>query len=577
MTPPRTRPESAPSSQSADDAAFNLIDSPWVPVVDHVGREQEVSVRDAILRAHDYRDLAGELPTTRFAILRILLSIAYRVLDRDARADPLDVWAELWGAPQLPAAPFEQYFAEWHDRFDLLDAEQPFLQSPGLRTASDEWKPVSLIVADTDPDGALFTMRSKLDSLSLAEAARWLVHAHAFDYSGIKSGVVGDPRVKGGKAYPMGLGFCGWLGGITLTGQDLRETLLLNLVLGSTASRPSDRPIWEHPVPRPGPRSGDDIGTIGPIALMSWPQRRIRLRFADGRATGVIVTNGDELDYTVLFGTEPMTGWRFSEPQSAKAKAPRYMPRKIDGSRALWRGLSTLLAPGSGDSPAAQKTKKKWNVPALSEPAITITRLRELVKERIVAADRMIEVSAVSMDYGTQNASYAEVVSDRLAFAAALADLEGGAALRGIAEGAVERAERAVRALGRLAMDLTRAAGGDGGDGSSGPGADAEAAAFATLDHRFREWLVQLTPGRDGDALLAEWTEEVRRLVRRQARSLAESAPESAWIGRPSNDGSRSVSVATAMHYFESTLFRVLGAPGRPSADTGAESESDDG
>lgn len=561
---------------SIDAVSFNLLDSPWIPVLDRRGSEREVSLREAILQSHEYRDLVGELPTMRFAILRILLSIVYRALDRDPGADPVDAWAELWETAELPQAPLEQYLGEWHDRFDLLDAEQPFLQSPGLRTAGDEWKPISLIVADTDPDGALFTMRSELASLPLAEAARWLVHAHAYDYSGIKSGVVGDQRVKGGKAYPMGLGACGWFGGIALTGRDLRETILLNLIPGSSAKRPNDAPMWERPAPGPGPRDPEEIGTIGPIGLMTWPQRRIRLRVEGTRATGVLVTNGDELDYTMLFGTELMTGWRFSEPQSAKAKAPRYMPRKIDSSRALWRGLGTLLTSGGSDTPASQKVKKKWNVPALSEPAAIITWLEKLVQERVIPQDRAIEVSAVSMDYGTQNASYAEVVSDRLAFKAALADLAGGAALLALAQDAVGRAEQAVRALGRLAIDLDRAAGGDGGDSESGPGANAEADAFATLDRRFREWLLELAPERDGNALLAAWTEDVRGLVRERAHRLVETAPDTAWIGRRSSDGSRSVSVADAIQYFEAVLFRTLGAPLKRTTESRNGAQNDE-
>ncbi|NYN06610.1 type I-E CRISPR-associated protein Cse1/CasA, partial [Salmonella enterica subsp. enterica serovar Typhimurium] len=67
--------------------------------------------------------------------------------------------------------------------------------------------------------------RSKL---SFAEAARWLVHTQAYDYSGIKPGVEGDPRVKGGKGYPIGTGWSGMTGGTVIRGTTLLETLLLN-------------------------------------------------------------------------------------------------------------------------------------------------------------------------------------------------------------------------------------------------------------------------------------------------------------------------------------------------------------
>ena len=73
-------------------------------------------------------------------------------------------------------------------------------------------------------------MRAGISSISVAEAAQMVVHVMAYDYSGIKSGAVGDPRVKGGKGYPTGIGWAGWLGGTLLKGANLKETLLLNYV-----------------------------------------------------------------------------------------------------------------------------------------------------------------------------------------------------------------------------------------------------------------------------------------------------------------------------------------------------------
>lgn len=554
----------AHDSAAADETGFDLIDKPWIPVLGLDGSEQEVSLRRAILAAHEYRDIAGELPTVRFALLRILLSIAYRVLDRRVEV-PAEAWGELWDQPELPAAGFEHYFAEWRHRFDLFDAEQPFMQTPDLRTAKDEWKPVSLMVADADPDGSLFTMRSELDMLTPPEAARWLVHAHAYDYSGIKSGAVGDDRVKGGKGYPMGIGWAGWLGGTALRGATLRETILLNLIMGRTVGDRSDLPIWERPVLTPAARSAEAIGSIGPIALMSWPQRRIRLRRDGSLVTGVLVSNGDEFDYTVRLRDEPMTGWRFSEPQSAKAKALRYMPRKLDPGRALWRGLSTLIPLAEGAKPSAT-AEKKWNVSRTAEPAEVLTWLGELVRDRALREDYLVEVSVVSMEYGTQNASFAEVVSDRLAFAAALADLQREQNLLAVAQDASRRAEGAVVALARLARDVERAAGGDG----EGVAERVSSDAYAALDRLFREWLLELRPHRDGMKLLADWTEIVRRAVDERAGRIVEAAPETAWIGRLSNTGGQPVSVATAVNWFESALYRTLGA--RPRSASGSAS-----
>lgn len=548
----------ADQSLEVSPPSFSLIEDPWIPVLDLNGSEREVSLREALCSAHLYRDVTADLPTMRFAVLRIMFAVMYRVLDRVQTEDPEADWAELWNEPELPAAEFDTYFGKWRDRFNLFDATQPFMQTPDLRTAKDEWKPVSLIVADADPDGALFTMRSELESLSFAEAARWLVHTHAYDFSGIKSGAVGDSRVKGGKGYPMGIGFAGWLGGVTLRGNILRETLLLNLIRNRAAENRSDLPIWEQPPLGPGERAPEEISHIGSVALLTWPQRRVRLRAERDRVTGVLVTNGDPIDYTVQSGTELYTGWRFSEPQSQKAKTARYMPQQLLTGRALWQGLSTLLPTPQSAAPK-DAVKKKWNIYATAEPAAVVSWLGKLTRRGFIDANRIVEINSVSMEYGTQNASYEAVASDQLALSPALTDLSSHGLLD-VAHDAVERAHGAVRALTDLVRDLSRAVGGENPDAGLWAAEDA----YAALDLRFREWLLDLRPGHDAMTLLSTWTEMVRSDIRARATQLIEAAPDAAWLGRTASSGvagTRVYSVATAMQFFNRALLRVLGVP----------------
>ena len=46
-----------------DEKEFNLIDEPWIKVRTPTLAVETVSLRDALLHAHTYVDLAGELPT----------------------------------------------------------------------------------------------------------------------------------------------------------------------------------------------------------------------------------------------------------------------------------------------------------------------------------------------------------------------------------------------------------------------------------------------------------------------------------------------------------------------------------
>ncbi|MGW5115317.1 type I-E CRISPR-associated protein Cse1/CasA, partial [Streptomyces noursei] len=214
--------------------SFNLTHRPWLPVRLADGTERELSLLEVFNQARDIRRLVGDLPTQDFALTRLLLAILHDALDgsgKGAAPADSDAWEELWLSEAPYAGRVADYLHQHRDRFDLLHPERPFFQVAGLRTAKDEVFSLNRIVADVPNGEPFFSMRMPgVARLGWAEAARWLVHAQAFDPSGIKSGAVGDPRVKSGKGYPQGVAWAGNLGGVLVEGENLHETLLLNLV-----------------------------------------------------------------------------------------------------------------------------------------------------------------------------------------------------------------------------------------------------------------------------------------------------------------------------------------------------------
>lgn len=56
---------------------FNLLREPWVRVRTQDGTIRTVSLTDALLHAHAYVDLAGEMPTQDAAMLRLLLAVLH--------------------------------------------------------------------------------------------------------------------------------------------------------------------------------------------------------------------------------------------------------------------------------------------------------------------------------------------------------------------------------------------------------------------------------------------------------------------------------------------------------------------
>ena len=90
------------------EVEFNLLDEPWVRVLCADCTVREVSLTEALLHAHEYKGLAGELPTQDVAVLRLLLAVLHTVFSRvdakgkmrrsaqDGARHGAERWESLW-------------------------------------------------------------------------------------------------------------------------------------------------------------------------------------------------------------------------------------------------------------------------------------------------------------------------------------------------------------------------------------------------------------------------------------------------------------------------------------------------
>lgn len=546
--------------------AFDLRARPWIPVRGLDGGTAELSLRDALARAHECTSLGGELATTSVALLRLLLAVLHRAL---GTADqPEQDWAQLWREPTLPLADIDGYLDTFADRFDLLSPDRPFLQVADLRTAGGMTDLLPLI-ADVPNGRQFFTTRAGRGTASLgfSEAARWLVHCQAYDPSGIKSGAVADRRVKNGKGYPIGVGWAGAIGAVVVEGRTLRETLLLNLVGRALngdrlADTGPDTAVWERPPLSAAAQARGGPG--GPADVYTWPSRRIRLMPAGERIVGVLICNGDPLAPQNQF-VEPMTAWRRSPTQEKKLKTsvPIYMPRGHDPARSLWRGLAALLPQGVAR-------------PAEGAPSLPPTVLRWIAQLRdanALPADLVVRTRAVGLAYGSQNAVVAELVDDELLLHAVLLG-EQGQALRAAALAAVTAAEGAANAVGWLADNLAAAAGGDG----AGQRVEAQEMFYFALDAGFRRWLAGLRTDTAPLEAQRAWETFVYGQARAEERQLLAAAGPGAWVGRivQSRAGGRRVDAAVASLWFRAALRTALPLVAVPPASAPPQPEQED-
>ncbi|GGR00958.1 type I-E CRISPR-associated protein Cse1/CasA [Kitasatospora griseola] len=532
---------------SDGEKTFDLTEQPWIPVLLTDGRESELSLREAFAQAGRIRRLAGDLPTQDFALTRLLLAILHDALDGPGDSDD---WADLWEDPDA-LAPALPYLDKHRDRFDLLHPHAPFFQCAGLRTGKDEVFPLNRIVADVPNGNAFFTARFPgVERIGFAEAARWVVHAHAYDTSGIKTGVEGDPRAKAGKAYPQGPSWAGNLGGVLAEGDTLRETLLLNLIAADQwkTKRP-DLPAWRRPPAGPGAADDLALRPAGPRDLYTWQSRRIRLHTDNEGVNGVVLTYGDPLAPRNKFDAEPMTGWRRSLAQEKKlGQSPVYLPREMDPARAAWRGIGPLIAASAPDQGPAGEPAPELR-PGL------VHWLARLETERILPRGRLMRLRTFGAVYGTQQSVVDEITTDTVAFALIVLS-ERDSSLGRTAQDAAGDADLAVRALGDLASDLARAAGSE----SDAPRASARDAGFGALDGPYRLWLAGIRDGDDPAELRALWQRQARQTVARLGDELVAQAGDVAWQGRivTGNKGETWLNTSSADLWFRARLRRAL-------------------
>lgn len=530
----------APASASAHPHGFDLTRKPWIPVLRTDGTEAELSLIEVFEQAEDVRRLVGDVPTQDFALLRLLLAILHDALDGPQE---IEDWAELWD-DGLPVETLRAYLGTHRERFDLLHPITPFLQVADLRTKKGEYSALDRIVADVPNNARFFTMRGHgAERLGYAEAARWVVHTHAYDPSGIKSGAVGDPREKGGKGYPQGVGWSGNLGGVYAEGDNLRQTLLLNLIAFDTPNLDTDtepgrdRPAWVHPPAASAPLEGAQAASRphGLRDLYTWQTRRLRLHHDDEGVHGVLLAYGDPLPPRNMHLREPMSTWRRSPAQEKKLReATVYLPRDHDPARAAWRGLGSLV---TGEVRGAEQRQEAAEY---VRPRV-LDWVARLTVDGYLPRGYLLRVRLTGAVYGTQQSVIDEIVDDALAMPVVLLHRHNQELARA-AVGAVSDAEDAVTALGDLATGLAQAAGADG----EGPRATARDRGFGELDGLFRTWLRGLAsaqdPGTGADDPLDDplfpaeqrcrWQLIVRDSVSRLGDELIDSTSEASWEGR---------------------------------------------
>lgn len=313
--------------------SFSLADETWLTCILD-GLLVDLSLRDALARAHEIDELWGESSLVIAAQYRLLLAILHRVF---GPADA-DAWAEIWRAGRFDSGAVDAYLQQWRDRFDLFHPEFPFYQTthvPVNERAVN--KLIPHVAAGGNPTVADHNTDDRPLHLSPAEAARHLVAVQAFALGGGHSGLGRGRNFTDG---PCARGVI-----FLVRGSTLFQTLCLNLLRypddAVFATFAGDVPVWEREAPfardplteRPARHLPD-----GYLDLLTWPSRRVLLEPAQAGSHVLIrrmrLTQGLILADGIL---DPMKSYQDRSDATSK-------PLRFSDQHVLWRHSAALLA-----------------------------------------------------------------------------------------------------------------------------------------------------------------------------------------------------------------------------------------
>ena len=355
---------------------YNLLDEKWIQVASK-DTVEKVSIKELFAGAANYKELAGDMKTQDFAVMRVMLAILHTVFSRvDSNGDPYDffevdeesflqtgeleendledyedalyqTWIDIWNAKEFPKVVYE-YLEKWRERFFLYDDKYPFFQVTKEVIEKDAagggefyGKNINRLVSESNNKQAYFSPKDEAYKEYIAddELARWLITLQGY------IGTSDKKKVGTAKTYSKG-----WLydlGGVYLQGNNVFETLMLNFAIAHNENNKllkMQKPCWEAENIEKNIELYFHNGIDNIASLYTAWCREI---FIDPNRTKedkfvCFIAKLPEIEHSDAF-LEPMTVWKYNDTGEYKDK---YRPRKHDANKSMWRNFGLLTGVG---------------------------------------------------------------------------------------------------------------------------------------------------------------------------------------------------------------------------------------
>lgn len=303
---------------------YSVLMEPVIPVLWPDGTSSAIGIREAFLRAHEIRDIQGETPLERYALLRLLIAFAMDMLHPRTSYDRRNLLDE----GRFDQAVFDQYVSMCEQdspRFDLFDPEHPFMQSKYDETLDAKAEKPAAILFPTLPTGNnhIFIDHRLENShvFSPDRALGALCVIYLFCFSGAQeypSSVNNTPPIY-----------------ITILGNNLFETIITNMLSISEAGRidyGEGKVPWRTEcivIPK------KKFASIALLEAYTWMPRRITLRCdSDGLIRTVYYQQGHNF--------LPDGLWKDPHVPYNQTKG-EYTPVRPKLGRQLWRDVGSLV------------------------------------------------------------------------------------------------------------------------------------------------------------------------------------------------------------------------------------------
>ena len=519
---------------------FNLVDEPWIKVISKdTYNEELISLKKLFTDTSKYLSLTGEMPIQNLAILRLLLAIITTAYSRknfegqvykwlelteadlkatNATEDLQETWEELYENNNFSSTVLD-YLEEHKSEFDFF-GDHPFYQvtkaeydalvptnkkiASGKGTVSV--KQINRRISESNNTPAIFspTTGEEKNKVSLDELIRWII-----TYQNV-TGVTDKTKLQTKNKYSSSNGWIYNIDPVYIKGENLFETLLLNLKLDDTNLQ---QPVWEVNLTNYVQKRLDEIRPDNIAELYTLWSRILHIEW-DENGQPTIFSAGlpgiDGINYFV----EPMTTWKQEGKKDSNDLRPK-RKNKMTMDKAIWRNFGDYTI--DSDSNHA--------------PGV-ITWIESLIDEDILDEDFNVELASVGMvsdGNATSQAPYAEIATEMSLKANVFFDNKENGWIEKINQ-TIELTQTIGSYYWYFLKDLNTLS---GLKDSAGDRASKESRIFySRLNAPFLDWLANINATDNKAEKVIQWKRQLYRIALDSAQERFNRATNKEFIGK---------------------------------------------